>query len=77
MLWLSGRRVGCLSGQRRTEASSFEVFGRKMDCLTERRTKVSSEARGESYWTSGPGFAGQMLNCSASLGLSPRWVRER
>lgn len=73
MGWASGRTMGWLSGQRRTEAS-FEVFERMTVRLTGRRMKVSSEARYESYETSGPGFAGRMWNCSAFLGPFLRWA---
>lgn len=58
------------------EASS-EVFGTMMGCLTGRRMKVSSGARYQSYWTSGPGVAGRRLNCSVCLDPFPRWDRER
>ena len=73
--WTFVRKVGWLNGGRRMEAS-FEFFERTMGRLTGPRTKASSGARYEDYWTQGLGFAGQMLNCSACLGPFRRWDRE-
>ena len=76
MGWASGRKVDWSSGRRRTEAF-FEVVWMMMGCLTGRRMKVLSEARYESYWTSGLGIVGRRSNCSAFLGPFLRWGRER
>lgn len=73
---VSGRSVGWLSALRRMEAS-FVVFGMMMGCLTGRRMWVSSGARWESHWRSGPRVAGQKWNCNGCLGLSLHWARER
>lgn len=76
MGWASGRIVGLQSGER-WRVAFFEVLGMTMSSLVGRRLEVSSGTQYESYWTTGPEFAGRMLNCSVCLGPFPRWARER